>query len=77
MTNFDVFYVASSVVKAPRPFAFGVKSLDKLSFFETKSDFVHYFACKDENTQLEWIRRIYDARVSKTITSELMISFGN
>ncbi|KAG0145685.1 hypothetical protein CROQUDRAFT_671605 [Cronartium quercuum f. sp. fusiforme G11] len=62
LANFDVFYVASSVVKAPRPFAFGVKSLDKFSFFETKSDFVHYFACKDENTQLEWIRRIYDAR---------------
>lgn len=62
LANFDIFYVASSRVKAPKPFAFGVKSLNKYSFFETKSDFIHYFACKDENTQLEWIRRVYDAR---------------
>ncbi|CAH7671743.1 hypothetical protein BY996DRAFT_4586247 [Phakopsora pachyrhizi] len=65
LAKFDVYQVpkwAHDALKPPREHAFGLKSLDKLSFFETKSDFVHKFCCKDKLLQLEWIRRLYDAR---------------
>ncbi|KAI9614835.1 hypothetical protein H4Q26_009231 [Puccinia striiformis f. sp. tritici PST-130] len=42
--------------------SFGLKSLNKFSFFEHKSDFIHKFSCKDKLVQLEWIRRLYDSR---------------
>ncbi|WAR60449.1 hypothetical protein PtB15_9B388 [Puccinia triticina] len=67
MEKFDVYAIPSWAHKTlkgvPREYAFGLKSLNKLSFFETKSDFIHKFSCKDRLVLLEWIRRLYDARV--------------
>lgn len=70
LSNFDVFEVppsANHMVRPPRQCAFGIKSLDKLSFFETKTDFVHYFCTKDTAVATDWMRRIYDARVRRIL----------
>ncbi|KNZ62869.1 hypothetical protein VP01_1213g6 [Puccinia sorghi] len=66
LDKFDVYAIPQWAHKnlkgVPRDYSFGLKSLNKLSFFETKSDFIHKFSCKNQMTQLEWIRRLYDAR---------------
>ncbi|KAA1113123.1 hypothetical protein PGT21_021998 [Puccinia graminis f. sp. tritici] len=66
MEKFDVYAIpcwAHKTLKGvPRDYSFGLKSLNKLSFFETKSDFIHKFSCKNRLVLLEWIRRLYDAR---------------
>ncbi|POW21939.1 hypothetical protein PSHT_01859 [Puccinia striiformis] len=66
MEKFDVYSIPDwahkSLKNVPRDHSFGLKSLNKFSFFEHKSDFIHKFSCKDKLVQLEWIRRLYDSR---------------
>ncbi|PLW15845.1 hypothetical protein PCANC_20568 [Puccinia coronata f. sp. avenae] len=66
LEKFDVYAIPQwahrNLKGVPRDYSFGLKSLNKLSFFETKSDFIHRFSCKRLLVQLEWIRRLYDAR---------------
>lgn len=73
MSKFDVYAIPSWAHKnlkgVPRDYSFGLKSLNKLSFFETKTDFIHKFSCKDRLVRLEWIRRLYDARTYLIMSS--------
>jgi hypothetical protein len=62
LSNFDCYYVAR-LHKAPKPFVFAVKSTDNLTLFENPADYLHVFAC-DQNDGQRWIERVLLARVS-------------
>ena len=63
LSNFDVYYVTRSH-RAPKPFAFTVKSTDKLSLFENTADYMHTFACSEKNGEA-WVEKILLARVRR------------
>src|SRR5262249_18422078 len=46
LSNFDAYFITRHT-KAPRPFAFAVKSTDNLFFFENTNDYVHTFSCAE------------------------------
>ncbi|KAF8516843.1 hypothetical protein BU17DRAFT_21375, partial [Hysterangium stoloniferum] len=60
LSNFDCYYV-SRLHKAPKPFVFAVKSTDNLTLFENPADYLHIFAC-DQNDGSCWMERILLAR---------------
>ncbi|KAF7348411.1 PH domain-containing protein [Mycena sanguinolenta] len=60
LSNFDA-YTVTRLHKAPKPFVFGVKSTDNLSFFENTADYMHIFACDAKDGE-KWIERILLAR---------------
>ena len=62
LSNFDAYSVTRAY-KAPKPFAFAIKSTDNLSFFENTADYLHMFSCQARDGQ-KWIEKILIARVS-------------
>jgi hypothetical protein len=50
-------------VKAPKALAFVVKSLDPVTFFENKDDYLHRFSVKTQAEHDAWFKAILDARV--------------
>jgi len=61
LSNFDAYQVTRSH-RAPKPFAFAVKSTDNLSFFENTADYLHSFACSEKDGKI-WMEKILVARV--------------
>jgi hypothetical protein len=62
LSNFDAYQVTRTH-RAPKPFAFAVKSTDNLSFFENTADYLHSFACSEKDGKI-WMEKILVARVS-------------
>ena len=62
LSGFDAYFV-TRIHKAPKPFVFAVKSTEPISLFENTADYVHVFACSEENGR-KWIEAILLARVS-------------
>ena len=61
LSNFDA-YIVNRNHRAPKPFAFSVKSTDSLTFFENASDYVHNLACNEREGKV-WMEKILVARV--------------
>ena len=61
LSNFDAYKVTRTH-RAPKPFAFAVKSTDKLSLFENTADYFHSFACSEKEGKI-WMEKILVARV--------------
>ena len=61
LSNFDAYRVTRNH-RAPKPFAFAVKSTDNLSFFENTADYLHSFACSEKEGKI-WMEKILVARV--------------
>jgi hypothetical protein len=65
-SNFDAYIVPQACVvkmKTPKPYAFAVKSVDKVSLFENADqDYIHFFSVKTEAEQDAWIRGILQSR---------------
>jgi len=59
LSNFDAYQVTRTH-RAPKPFAFAVKST-KLSFFENTADYLHSFACSEKDGKI-WMEKILVAR---------------
>src|SRR5271154_444083 len=66
LSNFDGFFV-SRKYKSPKPFVFAVKSIDNISLFEDKADYVHVFSCSAKEGE-QWMRNILVARVGNSMT---------
>lgn len=50
-------------MKTPKPFAFAVKSVDKVSLFENADqDYIHFFCVKTEAERDMWIQHILESR---------------
>lgn len=50
-------------MKTPKPFAFAVKSVDKVSLFENADqDYIHFFSVKTEAERDMWIQHILECR---------------
>jgi hypothetical protein len=60
LSNFDAYQVTRAH-RAPKAFAFAVKSTDKLSFFENTADYLHSFACSEKDGKI-WMEKILVAR---------------
>ncbi|KAI0789599.1 hypothetical protein C8Q75DRAFT_717725 [Abortiporus biennis] len=60
LSNFDA-YVATRLSKAPKAYAFSVKSTDNLSFFENTADYMHTFSCGEKEGE-KWFEKILLAR---------------
>ncbi|KAH8920973.1 hypothetical protein BT69DRAFT_1222089 [Atractiella rhizophila] len=60
LTNFDLFLATPSMVKklhAPRQFAFAIKSIDPVTFFENvEQDYIHFFSVKTEADLDRWVK---------------------
>lgn len=65
LSNFDAYHFTRAH-RAPKPFAFAVKSTDKLSFFENTADYLHKFSCKEADGKI-WMEKILIARVSTVV----------
>jgi hypothetical protein len=61
LSNFDAYQI-TRVHRAPKPFAFAIKSTDNLSFFENTADYLHTFACSEKDGKV-WMEKILVARV--------------
>ena len=61
LSNFDAYQV-TRIHRAPKPFAFAIKSTDNLSFFENTADYLHSFACSEKDGKV-WMEKILVARV--------------
>ncbi|KAF8157888.1 hypothetical protein B0H34DRAFT_656003 [Crassisporium funariophilum] len=60
LSNFDAYRITRSH-RAPKPFAFAVKSTDNLSYFENTADYLHSFACSEKDGKV-WLEKILVAR---------------
>ncbi|KAG2009776.1 hypothetical protein CC2G_012667 [Coprinopsis cinerea AmutBmut pab1-1] len=60
LSNFDAYHITRSH-KAPKPFAFAVKSTDNFSYFENAADYLHTFACNEKDGRI-WMEKILIAR---------------
>ncbi|KAJ7079811.1 hypothetical protein B0H15DRAFT_787780 [Mycena belliarum] len=60
LSNFDA-YTVTRLHKAPKPYVFAVKSTDNLSFFENTADYLHVFACNQQDGE-KWVEKILLAR---------------
>jgi len=50
-------------MKTPKPFAFAVKSIDKVSLFENADqDYIHFFSVKTEAERDMWMQHILESR---------------
>lgn len=65
-SNFDAYIVPQACIakmKTPKPFAFAVKSVDKVSLFENADqDYIHFFSVKTEAERDMWIQHILESR---------------
>ncbi|KAF8349536.1 hypothetical protein F5887DRAFT_878644 [Amanita rubescens] len=61
LSNFDAYTVTRGYNKAPKPFAFAIKSTDNLTYFENKADYLHMFSCQARDGH-KWIEKILVAR---------------
>ncbi|KAF6754863.1 hypothetical protein DFP72DRAFT_812127 [Ephemerocybe angulata] len=73
LSNFDAYFI-SRAHRAPKPFAFAVKSTDSLTFFENAADYVHNFSCNESNGRV-WMEKILIAR-SYVLQQERQILFN-
>ncbi|CAO1618616.1 unnamed protein product [Sympodiomycopsis kandeliae] len=62
ISSFDVYLADSGAIKAPKAHAFCLRSQDKISTFENKDEYSHYFALSDPSAHRDWIRAIINAR---------------
>ena len=63
LSNFDAYHITRSH-RAPKPFAFPVKSTDTLfSYFENAADYLHTFSYSEKDGRV-WMEEILIARVS-------------
>lgn len=60
LSNFDAYHF-SRPYKSPKPFAFAIKSTDKLSFFENTQDYKHVISCSEKDGKV-WMEKILLAR---------------
>ncbi|PPQ68790.1 hypothetical protein CVT25_008868 [Psilocybe cyanescens] len=60
LSNFDA-YTITRAHRAPKPFAFAIKSTDNLSFFENTADYLHNFSCSEKDGKI-WMEKILVAR---------------
>ena len=65
LSNFDAYRITRNH-RAPKPFAFAVKSTDNLSFFENTADYLHSFACSEKDGKI-WMEKILVARVRPSL----------
>ncbi|TEB22997.1 hypothetical protein FA13DRAFT_1640479 [Coprinellus micaceus] len=73
LSNFDA-YIVNRNHRAPKPFAFSLKSTDSLTFFENASDYVHNLSCNERDGKL-WMEKILVAR-SYVLQQERQILFN-
>ena len=63
---FDAYVVPQACIaklKTPKPFAFALKSTEKVTLFENADqDFVHFFSVKTEAERDQWIQHVTEAR---------------
>lgn len=62
LSSFDVYLADGGVTKAPKAHSFCLRSQDKISMFENKDDYLHYFCLSDPSAHRDWIRAITNAR---------------
>lgn len=74
LSGFDA-YILTKPYKAPYSFTFAVKSTERITLFENKSDYLHVFACPQENG-MPWIEAILLAR-SYILYQEKHVLFKN
>jgi hypothetical protein len=72
LSNFDAYLITRSH-RAPKPFAFAVKSTDSLTFFENAADYLHNFSCNEKEGRI-WMEKILVARVCLSWTQRLEFS---
>ncbi|KAJ2921602.1 hypothetical protein H1R20_g15493, partial [Candolleomyces eurysporus] len=73
LSNFDAYSITRSH-RAPKPFAFAVKSTDSLSFFENAADYLHNFSCNEKDGRI-WMEKILVAR-SYVLHQERQVLFN-
>ena len=68
LSSFDAYQIPQACIvklKTPKPFAFALKSVDKITLFENADqDYVHFFSVKSEAERDSWIHRILSTRTS-------------
>lgn len=75
LSSFDAYLVpqtCAAKMKTPKPFAFAVKSVDKMSLFENTQDYIHYFSVKTESEQDSCISKLMQCR--STLLRQLIAS---
>ena len=74
LSSFDAYQIPQACIvklKTPKPFAFALKSVDKITLFENADqDYVHFFSVKTEAERDSWIHRILNTRT--TIVKQLL-----
>ncbi|KAF9565077.1 hypothetical protein CPC08DRAFT_630436 [Agrocybe pediades] len=60
LSNFDAYHITRAH-RAPKPFAFAIKSTDNLSFFEDTADYLHTFSASEKDGKI-WMEKILIAR---------------
>jgi len=74
LSGFDAYFLTKPY-KAPYSFTFAVKSTERISLFENKSDYLHVFSCPQENG-MPWMEAILLAR-SYVLYQEKHVLFKN
>ncbi|CAG8540494.1 13243_t:CDS:2 [Ambispora gerdemannii] len=62
ISNFDVYTLTRTMKKAPKPFVFALKSLDRVAMFENPEDYVHYLCADHKEKMKDWVLSIRNAR---------------
>ncbi|KAF5361028.1 hypothetical protein D9756_004992 [Leucocoprinus leucothites] len=70
LSNFDAYHF-SRPYKSPKPFAFAIKSTDKLSFFENTQDYKHVISCSEKDGKV-WMEKILLARLTGGLQSYVL-----
>ncbi|TFK23077.1 hypothetical protein FA15DRAFT_757558 [Coprinopsis marcescibilis] len=73
LSNFDAFHI-NRTHRAPKAFAFSVKSTDNLSYFENAADYLHTFSCSEKDGKM-WMEKILVAR-SYVLHQERQVLFN-
>lgn len=67
LASFDIFFVAPHTItqiKAPKPFAFAIKSALPSAHYENREEYCHFVSVKVEEDRDGWIKSVIEARVS-------------
>ncbi|KDR83146.1 hypothetical protein GALMADRAFT_872765 [Galerina marginata CBS 339.88] len=73
LSNFDAYHITRNH-RAPKPYAFAIKSTDNLSFFESATDYLHNFSCSEKDGSV-WMEKILVAR-SYVLHQEKQVLFS-
>lgn len=68
LTSFEIFYVAPHAAlqsKAPKPFAFAIKSVLPSAHYENHEEYCHFVAVKTEEERDGWLKNVMEARVRR------------